>query len=102
MKQIYKYPLRELGLQKIIMPTGAFILKVGEQFGELFLWAIVETDSKLLPMEKTICMFGTGHELPENIDWLYNYIDTVICANGLVWHIFEPADIAGFFDTTNN
>lgn len=98
MKKIYKYPLRVVETQKIELPYGSVILKVGEQFGELFLWAIVETESEVPLIERIICMFDTGNELPENIDWVYNYIDTVIRENGLVCHIFEPIK-NDYFDT---
>lgn len=87
MKKIYKYPLNITDTQEIEMPSGSIILKGGEQFGELFIWSIVDPESELIE-SRTICIFGTGNELPYNIN-RHRYIDTIISENGLVWHIFE-------------
>jgi hypothetical protein len=72
---------------KIKIPSSHRILSVGEQFGDVFLWAIVNNESELV--EKKIYIFGTGYTLPNDIN-IYHFIGTVITDGGnYVWHIFE-------------
>lgn len=83
MNKIFKYKLT--GSVTIIeMPQEATILTAQYQFGELCLWAIVNTAS---PVEnKCFEIFGTGE--PLDLPAEAPYIGTVQ-RDGLVWHVFE-------------
>lgn len=84
---IYKYPLKTRNHQKIKMPYGARILAVGDQNGQLVLWAQVIADEQAVIVEREIRIFGTGHTL--DAGWL-DYIGTVQMKDQpLVWHIYE-------------
>lgn len=85
MKTIYKYKLKQVDTQTVKMPNDAQILSVGEQDGELMLWARVDTANE--KEARKIEIYGDGaraldeHEL--------SFIGTVQMSAGLVWHIFE-------------
>ena len=84
-KTIFKYTFNIEGKIELILPKGAEILRVYEQFGVPCMWAVVDID-----VEKETRVFrivGTGHKIDFDID---KYIDTFLMANGnLVWHMFE-------------
>jgi hypothetical protein len=87
MYTIYKYeaPIEEK-IITITLPQRAKILQVGEQYGELYFWALIDTK----PTEHECRIFeiiGTGHEL-KDFDTAH-YIGTVQMKSGLVWHVFE-------------
>jgi len=90
MEAIWKFPLQTVDNQVISMPIGAKILSVKNQnstrFGihtdELCIWAICNTDDKLVNRE--IIIYGTGHE-HEKIEG--TYLGT--CQqSSFVWHVF--------------
>ena len=97
-KRVYKHELN-LGLDTLLnIPKGNKILKCAEQYGKIYLWALVDIDRILEPGTEGVFphlkfrrfrIYGTGHnivQLPGNIE----YVDTVLMAGGsLVWHIFE-------------
>lgn len=59
MKRIYKYPLQFQDRQIVPLPTGAAILTVQVQQGEICLWALVEPS---LPQQaRVVQIYGTGH-----------------------------------------
>ena len=73
--KIFKYEIKIKEFQEI---------KVAEQNESLFLWCVVNDEYTDI-IKKTVCVFGTGHELPIYIP---NYFDTVVMKNGLVWHVY--------------
>ena len=87
---IHKYPLRVTDTQEIPMPFGAEILCVQVQHGTPCLWAIVKP-SKLNPLQpKTIEVYGTGHDMPQDMGINRKYIGTFQMNSGsLVFHVFE-------------
>lgn len=77
-RTIYKYHV----CNTYKLPAGAKPLLVGMQHGEICMWAEVETDKPLVPVEFHIQ--GTGEVLPDNPGF---YQGTVF--NGsFVWHIY--------------
>lgn len=88
MKTIYKYsiPLAERPL--IELPIHATILHIAEQHpGELYLWALVDTNQMRDTELKQLVLVGTGHEVP---DEPIKHLQTCVTLNGaFVWHIFE-------------
>ena len=87
MNTIYKFYLKLEGEQTIKIQANYEILSVGEQFGDLYLWALVNPDNRLI--DKKIFIYGTGHLMEMDIT-KNSYLGTVITEGGnLVWHIFQ-------------
>ena len=85
MKSIWKYPLHLVESQEIQLPAESEILYIGEQQGELFLWALVDPKETEFTV-KTILIKGTGEPIEEEG---LRHLRTVITEAGLfVWHIF--------------
>jgi len=82
--KIFKYEIKVKELQQIEIAGFRKVLKVAEQNENLFIWCVVNDNDKQIDI-KTVCVFGTGQELPV---YKPNYFDTVITNNGLVWHIY--------------
>lgn len=96
-KVIYKYRINQGGETKI---KGLFgrILHVGEQDGELYLWAeniLTRLDFRSgeeIPrgedekVELSVFVIGTGWPYFDNDSVVY--VDTVQMSDGLVWHVF--------------
>lgn len=87
MKVIYKFYLSIKDEQKIKMPVGSKIISIGQQSEDVYLWAICDPENGF--ENRTIYIFGTGHELPPDIN-LRSFLGTVTTYDGnYVWHIFE-------------
>jgi hypothetical protein len=86
-KTVRKFPLPIEDYVELDMPVGAKIIKVGEQFGKLCIWALVDPSART--EQRHLRIAGTGHPVePEAV-----FIGTAICAHGaLVWHVFELPD----------
>ena len=67
----------------IQMPAPAIVLSVGELFGNLTVWARVDSDAD--DMERHLCIRGTGHSLKGNEG---DFIGTARMSSGYVWHVF--------------
>ena len=88
MKKIYKYILKTVRKQNIFMSTGAKILSVQSQKGQICIWAIVDTDDPCDLIEHEIYIEGTGYLLIDDLE-NYRFLSTVQILNGnLVWHVF--------------
>ena len=83
MKTIFKYKLEIKNEQTIEMPACAKILSAKDQFGDLCIWAMIDTEQQVQP--RTIRIIGTGHQV---VTGLVRHIETVI-QGPMVWHIFE-------------
>lgn len=83
MSQIFKYPLSLESTQVIQLPIGAKILTVKEQDGVPTVWAIVDQTETLVDVQVKIVATGEQFELEP-----WRYMNTLVMANGLVWHIF--------------
>jgi len=82
MKTVWKYDLYFSPNVNITMPKGAKILSVQNQYDNLHLWALVDTEA---PLElRTFAVFETG-EFKESYG---NHLATVQI-RGFVWHVFE-------------
>ena len=84
MKRIYKYELPLKDKPIIAMPYGAEILSVGEQEGEIVIWAQVDVDNP--EIDKYFLIFPTGAEM---ICGIKSFIGTVQMKSGLVFHVYE-------------
>jgi len=86
MKRVFKYPLKALEKQIVAIPLGAQILCAQVQHGNICLWAFVDPEES--PQERTIRIFGTGHNVAMDLDLAY--IGTVQVEGGsFVFHVFE-------------
>jgi hypothetical protein len=86
--RIFKYPIErpEQGLF-IRMPKGAVILTVQTQNETPCIWALVDESAEHEMRE--FRMYGTGHEIKEDIEKL-QYVGTFQLRGGsLVFHLFE-------------
>ena len=83
---IRKYALRILDYQKIYFPTDAKILRVAEQDGELYLWALINPN--VSPVTISIRIIGTGRPF-DDFEEYPDFLGTVVMHGGaLVWHVF--------------
>jgi len=86
--KIYKYDLPIADRQELRLPRGATLLHVGEQSGQLKLWALVNPEAPREPIE--VCIAGTGHDWPAG----FRHFATVEASYGLVWHVgVEPRKV---------
>lgn len=99
MLTIHKYKIGESGLLQprvvVDMPRDAEILCADFQGTDICVWAKVvvndHEDTQMFP--RVFRIFGTGHEIPEEIDDQLVHVSTVqdvISVDGqkFVWHIF--------------
>lgn len=85
---IYKYAIgSDPGSFDLPLPFGAQILSVGEQDGELFLWARVRANCTRGEHHRRFRLLWTGQhfEMPAQA----THLSTVQMSTGLVVHIFE-------------
>lgn len=88
MKTVYKYPVGISGGDVCVIraPDYFYPLYVGLQGGEVFLWAMVDTEAP--PAEHRVCVAGTGHKLLDDMD-SGRHVGTVLLFGGtLVLHFF--------------
>ncbi len=90
MKTIWKFTLDILDTQSILMPDGAEILSVSEQFDMPVLYALVDSEASVTP--RMVYIRGTGHplnSLAANLDGGAKFVGTVKTMGGqLMWHVF--------------
>lgn len=85
MKTIWKFDVNDDNNE---LPFGYKILCAKSQHGDdVTIWAEVDTDAHLV--DCCIEVFGTGHELKEDMGTDRRYIDTVMLDTGLVFHVYE-------------
>lgn len=99
MPRMYKWVLEPKDAQTITVPFGTKMMSVAEQHGAPCIWGLVPTRTAALQTAqkladtadvetKTILMYGTGHEIPD--DPRLSFIGTVLLEGGsLVVHIYE-------------
>lgn len=92
--KVYKYTLDakwshslsdglSYGSSSVDLPIDCRILHVGEQGGNIRLWAAVDPDRRC--SRRKFNILPTGGRIPGNS----TFIGTVQMEDGLVWHIFE-------------
>lgn len=83
---IWKFELREVGINSIEMPKGAEPLSVGQQGGQLVIWAVVNLDAGTTIRHFRVVFTGKPLARSEGV---YAFLGTVQMPNGLVMHVFE-------------
>lgn len=90
MKTIYKYPVPIQEEFTLELPVDHKILSFQEQNGLLYIWCLVNTDSKVF--SPTFYLFGTGQDLSDysyRIQSYLSFVGTVQLDKGtLVFHLF--------------
>lgn len=87
MKTIYKYRLPPFATTVLSMPKGARILDIGDQFGDLCVWALIDSSQPYVGREFKV--IGTGHPIGDRDLDGFSYYGTVQQNGGvLVWHVF--------------
>lgn len=86
-KTIFKYPFKVQDKITIVLPKDAEILTVQTQRDNPCIWALVDPNNKT--EERYFEIFGTGHEVYEDMGIERRYINTFQMQSGLVWHLFE-------------
>ena len=90
MKKIFKYLMKTDG--KMQLPKGVNILSVKAINNDIYLWAMVDTEAEIIPVD--FAVVGTGFEIEDHIDDLI-FIDTALLVNGLVFHVFLKKEKVG-------
>lgn len=85
MKTVWKFKLEPETEQEISIPETHEFIHVAMQNGEANLWAVVDTDSKIV--EKEIFVYGTGEEIPKNVKM--SHLGSFITDENLVFHVFK-------------
>jgi len=96
---IWKFSLKLLDRQTLILPKGSYILSVGYQpapstASDIQLWAWVPpgTDAywkeELRTEERKIAILGTGSTAPGPNRRGITFLGTVLMAGALAWHVF--------------
>ena len=95
MKTVYKYELKAVCHQNltepVMMPNGAKILHVDAQGDDMFVWAEVDTERSVVDFHFEV--FGTGHEMQEDMGVERNHIGSLMMHDGaLVFHVYQRAN----------
>ena len=84
MQTIHKY-LLNTGLTVVQVPKGGVVLSAQEQFGDVCVWVVVDTEREF--EERHFEVLGTGHFMPEG---KRTFIGTIQLMGGsLIFHVFE-------------
>ena len=84
MKTIHKYPVPMEDEFVVMMPEWAEVLTTEAQYGEPFVWALVETDNAKVERRFRLC--GTGHPAPNGeMDYVGSF---QLTGGAFVGHIF--------------
>ena len=88
MNTIYKYSFQTTDSLEIEMPSNSEVLTVQIQYGIPTMWALVDTESKIVKKKFRIC--GTGHKITKEDLERFLYVGTYQLSEGrLVFHLFE-------------
>ncbi|MCL9628300.1 hypothetical protein ACFTXL_09880 [Bacillus subtilis] len=85
MNCVWKYKLDHM-VQKVELPVGAKILSAVIQDGHVVVYAFVNSDEEKKETVEFVTQ-STGESSVERLNE-YTFLDTVMAANGLVFHIF--------------
>lgn len=85
MKTIHKYVLPQ-PVNDVVTHDGAEFLAAAEQYGQITIWAEVDTSKP--KKVRTVHVVGTGGQVPPRLD----YLGTVLLADGeYVFHVYADS-----------
>lgn len=86
---IWKFHVDATDKFSVKMPPHAKVLSVQTQFGNPFMWVMVDPRYESTE-ERFFEVFGTGHDIPVDIGVEREYIGTFQLMQGtLIFHLFE-------------
>jgi len=85
---IWKYELETVDVQKFQMPEKAEILTVQVQKGVPCLYVLVNPNFVVEKEERTIVIYGTGHQIPQTGNRKY-IVTYQLLDVSFVGHVFE-------------
>ena len=86
-KVIFKYQMPVLENFTMQLPSGAQIIRMQDQGGMFWLWAVVDTDAPL--EERSFMAFKTGAAIPRDVNLMYVGFCAVFVQMELGLYIFE-------------
>ena len=93
MNTVYKYRLKKQETQHVELPLGARILTAQSLGDNIWIWALVDTDSKKRE-KREIVILKTGQEVSlENPDRLLHIGTVQFDSGALVYHVFELPEV---------
>lgn len=87
---IWKYPIEIDDRVDIEMPRNAQLIYVGDQAGQLTVWAMV--DDRERPALRTLLIRGTGHPCPDDAPYVGSAQVLRSSGYGFVWHVFDGGE----------
>jgi hypothetical protein len=86
MRTVHKYPVSLSDIFTLELPRGAEVLTAQAQDGDMFLWALVDTNA---PTEEVVFrLANTGDCISETSE--LKYVNTFqLRGRGLIYHLFE-------------
>lgn len=88
MKAIHKYVIPFMEVAKVNLPKDAIIIRVDGVDGQLYLWAVVDTDNEL--EVRTFNLFKTGAKMPVDIGrYVYHGCGAIFIQMELMMYVFE-------------
>lgn len=85
-RAIWKFPFQVDDIIRIDMPYGAVVRAVQQQGDQSCIWAEVVPEKE--PEPRYFRVFGTGHDMPREKDYSYEYVGTWQ-SGPFVWHLYE-------------
>ncbi len=86
--KIFKFPLKVVDLQTVLIPERGKILSVGTQREVVCLWALVNPDASC-KNEVRVRIVGTGNPIQDDALDGMAFIGTTQMARGdLIWHVY--------------
>lgn len=87
---IFKYTFEIRDITTIVMPEGAKVLSVHQQYEVPTLWALVDLDAPQI--DHRFLIFGTGMGIPPEIGPSAHVATFQMGGGTLVWHMFDAGD----------
>lgn len=84
---IWKYPLKQIGRQTLLVPAGATLLKIAQQRDSVVAWFWVDPSQP--KVDRTIITALTGFEAPSPTEALYRETAVMGADGDFVLHYFE-------------
>lgn len=89
-RTIHKYQMPVLESFTMMLPAGAEIIRMEDQNGLFWLWALVDTE---LPLrERKFWAFKTGGAIPDHLNLVYRGFCKVFVQMELGLYIFEEVE----------
>jgi len=92
MRVIYKYTVPFMEVAYVELPEDSTILRVDGIDGQIYLWAVVDTEKPLI--RRKFYLFKTGMKMPDNIDsYLYHGCGAIFIGMELMMYVYSlPGD----------